>query len=70
MTNKANLEWFEEYLAEGIHTAFRKASDSNRSDQIHQLIAKMPPDEWKSIVSFISSGMIDGMKRRGMLNEK
>jgi hypothetical protein len=46
------------FIGEGVHTAFRKASDSPAAVEIWHLINKMPGDEWASIVAFIADGVI------------
>lgn len=44
------------YLAEGIHTAFRKATDCDQAHPIWKLIQDMPDEEWGRVVSFIVEG--------------
>ncbi len=63
----AEEAWFHEYLAEGIHTAFRKASDHTTSRHIHKLISDLPNDEWRQIGDFMSSSMLAALKQRNML---
>jgi len=41
-------------LGEGLHTAFRKASDTPQSFQIWKLIQGMPDKEWRAILDFVS----------------
>lgn len=57
-------EWFRSYLAEGIHTAFRKASDHPNASKIHALINELPTSEWNMIILTISEAMIDGLEHR------
>ena len=45
---------FRGMLAEGFHTAFRKASDSDEAWRIWKLIREMPPAEWSKIISFVA----------------
>ena len=48
----------EEYLGEGIHTAFRKAlPDSKQAHQIWKLIREMPDEDWEAIVKFVAIGL-------------
>lgn len=61
---EAQREWFTTYLAEGMHTAFRKGSDSRRASHVHDLIDAMPEDEWAGIVTFVADAMLDGIEKR------
>lgn len=45
-------------IAEGLHTAFRKASDSPESLVIHRLIDGMPHEEWRGITDFVAGPLI------------
>jgi len=47
-------EDFKELLGEGLHTAFRKASDSYEANKIWHLIMDMPGEEWDRIVQFVA----------------
>ena len=52
---------FVSLLAEGIHTAFRKATDCPQAMPIHRLISEMPNDEWGHVVGWVADGLlIDG----------
>lgn len=44
-------------LAEGFHTAFRKASEHPTSHQIWKLIKELPSDEWGRIIDFVADGL-------------
>lgn len=57
-------KWFRSYLAEGIHTAFRKGSDHPEADAIWKAIRGLPPAEWSGIVGFVADAMIDGIEYR------
>lgn len=61
---QAERDWFTSYLAEGMHTAFRKGSDSRRAQMIHDLIDALPEDEWGNIVTFVAEAMLDGIETR------
>lgn len=43
-------------LAEGFHTAFRKASDHPNAHQIWLLIRELPSDDWGNVIDFVASG--------------
>lgn len=43
-------------LAEGFHTAFRKASSHPNAHQIWKLIRELPSDEWGSVIDYVMSG--------------
>jgi hypothetical protein len=43
-------------LAEGFHTAFRKAIDSPLAMPIHRLIGELPDDDWAAVLDFVMSG--------------
>lgn len=60
--------WFEEYLSEGIHTAFRKGSDHPTAGKIWTLIRELPPAQWGSIVNFVSEAMLNGIEYREKKN--
>ena len=57
-------EWFKDCLAEGIHTAFRKASDHSSAHAIWKLIRTLPGGAWDNIVNFVANAMIDGLEHR------
>lgn len=46
----------DDLLAEGIHVAFRKASDHPVSARVWNAIHDLPAREWSSIIDFILSG--------------
>jgi hypothetical protein len=56
-------------IAEGLHTAFRKASDSPESRVIHKLIDGMPHEEWRAIVDFVTDPLT-GMLRKAEAHAK
>lgn len=37
-------------LAEGFHTAFRKAADSMEATVIHKMIRDMPSEDWSAVI--------------------
>lgn len=41
-------------LAEGIRTAFRKASDHPTAHQAWTAIRNMPPEQWGNVVEFVA----------------
>lgn len=47
------------YLGEGLHTAFRKASDSDEANEIHRLIRDMDPGEWDAILEFVTRPVLE-----------
>lgn len=54
---------FISLLGEGFHTAFRKAvGDSPQARKIHELIQKMPNDEWHAILEFVYDGIKPELK--------
>lgn len=44
-------------LAEGMHTAFRKATDCPQAMKIHRLIEEMPEDDWSAVVDFVAESV-------------
>ena len=44
-------------LAEGFHTAFRKASDHPNAHKIWLLIKELPSREWGNVISFVVDGV-------------
>lgn len=44
-------------IAEGMHTAFRKAGETWHSDQIWKLIRQMPSGEWRRICTWLANGI-------------
>lgn len=44
-------------IAEGFHTAFRKASDHSAAHTIWMAIRKLPDDEWSQIIDFVAEGI-------------
>jgi hypothetical protein len=45
-------------VAEGFHTAFRKAVDSPEAVVIHKLIKDMDPETWAAIIDFVANPII------------
>ena len=58
-----DYEDYRDYMGEGIHSAFRKASDHKSASLIHQLINDMPDEEWRAIVDFVAEEMWQYPKR-------
>lgn len=56
--------WFRSYLSEGVHVAFRKASDHQISHEIWNGIARLPAEEWAKVMDFVSNSMIEGLEYR------
>lgn len=48
---------FSSLLAEGVHTAFRKATDCHQATPIHRLISEMPNEEWGSVIDWVVDGL-------------
>jgi hypothetical protein len=46
------------YLGEGIHTAFRKAAESDESTQIWYLISDLRPEEWRDVVYYVATNLV------------
>lgn len=51
---------FASLLAEGIHTAFRKASSHPNAHAIWKLIKELPRDEWGAVIEWVVMGITDG----------
>lgn len=49
-------------LAEGFHTAFRKAADHPLAMQIHGLIGSLPDREWGAVISFVAEPLADVLR--------
>lgn len=49
-------------LAEGFHTAFRKASDHPNAHKIWVLIRELPPKSWGSVIDFVMDGTFEVKK--------
>jgi hypothetical protein len=47
---------FEMLLAEGFHTAFRKASGHRKAHEIWQAIQDLPARDWRSVIEFVTLG--------------
>lgn len=47
-------EQFLSYLGESVHTAFRKAAESEQAHVTWLAIREMPEEEWRSVLSFIT----------------
>jgi hypothetical protein len=47
----------QEILGEGVHTAFRKATDAPQAAKIHQLINEMGPLAWGEYVSWLDDAL-------------
>ncbi len=44
-------------LGEGFHTAFRKGVDSRQAAEIHELIYKMPHEDWHGLLEWLADGL-------------
>lgn len=49
-------------LGEGIHTSLRKAGSSEQADDAWHAINEMPPDDWRSVLTFL----VDGLESMGV----
>jgi hypothetical protein len=54
---KTELDDFSSYLAEGIHTAFRKGSDHEAADRAWKAIRDLPQAEWGLVIDFVIYGI-------------
>lgn len=54
-----NKSAFVNYLGEGFHTAFRKASDCPQAHPIWLLINEMPNKDWNSILTFVAEPLAE-----------
>jgi hypothetical protein len=52
-------------VAEGTHTAFRKATGCSQAWQIWKLIDEMPGDEWEKVVKFIGEPIVNALEEDG-----
>lgn len=52
----------KEILGEVIYVAFRKASDSVKSEMIWKLMREMPNEEYNGIIDFVYECIKHGMK--------
>jgi hypothetical protein len=50
---------FTSYLAEGTHTAWRKATDWDRASEVWNLIQAMPSDEWGDLNRWLGDTLVD-----------
>lgn len=59
LLSKAQAKYLREsgLLAEGIHTAFRKASSHRSAHEAWVAIRNLPDDEWDSVVKFVIDGL-------------
>lgn len=48
---------FVSLLGEGIHTAFRKATDCPQAMPIYRLISEMPNEEWGNVINWLVDGL-------------
>jgi hypothetical protein len=53
-------------LAEGFHTAFRKATDHSLAVPIHHLIRELPRQEWAAVVLFTAQPLWELLHERGI----
>jgi hypothetical protein len=47
---------FEMLLAEGFHTAFRKASSHPKANEIWHAIQALPSRDWRRVIEFVTLG--------------
>ena len=66
MSQPLTVKDVADYLGEGFHTAFRKASDTPQADKIWHLIRDMDPAEWSSVLDFVAKPLVDYVKERGL----
>jgi hypothetical protein len=50
-------------LAEGFHTAFRKAVDHPYASVIHKLISDMPREDWGAVIDFVATPVIAWLRK-------
>jgi len=62
-TDDKDYDAFRSMLAEGFHTAFRKAVDSDEAWQVWKLISKMPAGDWAEIISFVADPTWEELQR-------
>lgn len=48
------VEELIDHLGEGIHTAFRKATDCEQAHPIWKLIQEMPAEDWTAVLKFVA----------------
>lgn len=58
ITDSALRSW----VAEGMHTAFRKGTDHPYATVIHQLITDMPGENWGEVTKFVSDPLITWLR--------
>jgi len=58
---------FRSMLAEGFHTAFRKAIEGPDAMPIHRLIDAMSQEDWSKVITFVADPTWDLIKERGGL---
>lgn len=57
---------FRSLLGEGLHTAFRKATDCEEADDIWAAINNMDSSDWNAVLSFV----VEGFEYGGMVFDK
>lgn len=59
---------FREFLGEGFHCAFRKATDCEQATPVWNLISAMPDDEWANVLDFVAGPLFEEIEL--ILNKK
>lgn len=54
------VEQVAEFLGEGFHTAFRKATEDPQAHRIWDLISKMDGSEWHAVLMFVAEPLVSG----------
>lgn len=65
--NGVTYSEFSSMLAEGFHTAFRKAIDGPDAMPIHRMISNMSDEDWSCVIEFVADPTWDLIKERGGL---
>lgn len=56
------MKWYEDEevraaVSEGVHTAFRKGSDSAHAHIAHEAVTAMGPEAWGSVIGYLLYGL-------------
>ncbi len=54
---RCQWDFVREQLGEGVHVAFRKASDHVTANRAWQAISDMPDDHWGRCLDFVMEGI-------------
>lgn len=57
-------------VAEGFHTAFRKAVDHPYATVIHKLIRELPPEDWAAVLDFVVRPIVRQLREAQRAAEK